>query len=169
MHLSLEQAQSCQSVHPGVQQVLGVGRREQLRGEAYRRLGSVGKSMRWCHPSLKKCFTEVEVVAAWWELHEQVNGDAILSGAKLQDGVTGDLCAVNQEDDSGGEDAIKPIDPLLQLITLFSQSALMERRCVFAAEDLTGHKCHVFTGKPCHWGKLVSMTLAFLDPGCKIF
>lgn len=61
-----------------------------------------------------------------------------------------DLCAVNQEDNNGGEDAMKPVDPLLQLITLFSRSALMERRCVFAAKDLIGHKSHVFTSKPHH-------------------
>lgn len=76
--------------------------------------------------------------------------DSILVGAKLQDGVTGDLCAVNREDDNGGEDAIKPIDPLLQLITLFSQSALMERRCVFADKGLNRHNAHVFTSKPHH-------------------
>lgn len=84
-------------------------------------------------------------------------------GAKLQDGGTGDLCALNREDGNGGEDAIKPIDPLLQLITLFSQSALMERRFVFTAKDLIGHTSHAFTGKPHHQeSHLIWQSYAFL-------
>lgn len=63
MHLSVEQAQSCQSVHPGVQQVLGVGRRAQLRGQAYRRLGRVWKSMHWCRPLFKNVLAEFKL---WW-------------------------------------------------------------------------------------------------------
>lgn len=46
-----------------------------------------------------------------------------------------ELCAVNREEENDLEDGIKPIDPLLQLITLFSQSALTERRCVFIEKD----------------------------------
>lgn len=76
--------------------------------------------------------------------------DSILLGAKLQDGGMGDLCAVNVQDDNDSEDIIKPIDPLLQLITLFSRSALMETRYLDDAKDLKGHKSHVFTGKTHH-------------------
>lgn len=78
--------------------------------------------------------------------------DLILLGGGLQDRGTGDLCAVNREDDDDSEDGIKPIDPLLQLITLFSRSALMERRCAFTAKDLTWQKSqpNVFTGKTHH-------------------
>lgn len=72
--------------------------------------------------------------------------DSILLGAKLQEESVGDLCVINREDGNDGEHVIKPIDPLLQLITLFSRSALMETRCVSAAEDFKGHKSLVFTG-----------------------
>lgn len=42
-----------------------------------------------------------------------------------------ELCRSNRGEDNDTEDCIKPIDPLLQLITLFSRTALTDRRCVF--------------------------------------
>lgn len=45
-----------------------------------------------------------------------------------------ELCADNREEENDLEDGIKPIDPLLQLITLFSRSALTER-CVLIVKD----------------------------------
>lgn len=54
---------------------------------------------------------------------------------KLQNKGMMELCAVNKEEENDLEDGIKPIDPLLQLITLFSRSALTERRCVFIVKD----------------------------------
>lgn len=84
--------------------------------------------------------------------------DFILLGGKLQDRGTGDLCAVNREDDNDSEDGIKPIDPLLQLITLFSRSALMERRCALTAKGLTRQKSqpNLFTGKTHHQESLLT-------------
>ncbi|XP_075894426.1 ryanodine receptor 2 [Nelusetta ayraudi] len=61
---------------------------------------------------------------------------------------TGDLCAVNREDDNDSEDGIKPIDPLLQLISLFSRSALMERSKL---EDDSLYQCYTdIMAKSCH-------------------
>lgn len=66
----------------------------------------------------------------------------------VQNRRTGDQCAIYREDDNDAEDGIKPIDPLLQLITLFSRSALMERRCVFTAKALIWQKSqNVITGQ----------------------
>lgn len=40
------------------------------------------------------------------------------------------LCEGDRQEEKEVEDSAKPIDPLLQLITLFSRSALTERWCV---------------------------------------
>uniref|UniRef100_A0A3Q3G7S4 Ryanodine receptor 2b (cardiac) n=1 Tax=Labrus bergylta TaxID=56723 RepID=A0A3Q3G7S4_9LABR len=45
-----------------------------------------------------------------------------------------DLAVSDREEEKDVGDGAKPIDPLLQLITLFSRSALTERRCVLEKE-----------------------------------
>lgn len=54
-----------------------------------------------------------------------------------------ELCRSNREEDNNTEDCIKPIDPLLQLITLFSRTALTDRRCVFVCVCV--HSLQMFT------------------------
>lgn len=41
-----------------------------------------------------------------------------------------ELCEGGREEENDMGDGIKPIDPLLQLITLFSRTALTEKRYV---------------------------------------
>lgn len=49
---------------------------------------------------------------------------------ELQTRVTMGLRGGERADESDTVDGIKAIDPLLQLITLFGQTALMESRCI---------------------------------------
>lgn len=49
-----------------------------------------------------------------------------------QTGVLIGLCGGERVEENDTIDGIKAIDPLLQLITLFGQTALMESRCVCA-------------------------------------
>lgn len=51
----------------------------------------------------------------------------ILSLSGLQKGGVMKLCEGDRQEEKEVEDSAKPIDPLLQLITLFSRSALTER------------------------------------------
>ena len=53
---------------------------------------------------------------------------ALLSLSGLQKGREMELCGGDREEEKDVEDGAKPIDPLLQLITLFSRSTLTERR-----------------------------------------
>lgn len=46
-----------------------------------------------------------------------------------------ELCEGDSEGEKDVADGAKAIDPLLQLITLFSRSALTERRCVRITVD----------------------------------
>lgn len=49
----------------------------------------------------------------------------------LQKGGVMELCGGDREEERNVKEGAKPIDPLLQLITLFSRSALTERRWVY--------------------------------------
>uniref|UniRef100_A0A3Q3G0A9 Ryanodine receptor 2b (cardiac) n=1 Tax=Labrus bergylta TaxID=56723 RepID=A0A3Q3G0A9_9LABR len=53
---------------------------------------------------------------------------------KLVEDLAVKLCGGDREEEKDVGDGAKPIDPLLQLITLFSRSALTERRCVLEKE-----------------------------------
>lgn len=53
-----------------------------------------------------------------------------LSLSGLQTGGVTELCGGDREEKKNVEERAKPIDPLLQLITHFSRSAQVERRCV---------------------------------------
>lgn len=62
------------------------------------------------------------------------------------------LCGGERVEENDRVDGIKAIDPLLQLITLFGQTALMESRCV----RVCVHFCWCF-----HCEKLNSVKIYF--------